>query len=81
MAFMKNVDTVFMMIGLVIILIGFWMFKGFVIESASVTKMIFMKYKYDWITGMILILFGSAVMGLPYNERFKKFIEGIRNAR
>lgn len=77
----KTLDTVLLAVGLVIILVGFWMFKDLAIETAVVSKTVFMKYKYDWIIGMLLILFGSAVMGLVENKRFYNFIEDIRNKR
>lgn len=77
----KYLDIAFMVVGLAISVIGFWMFKGFLIESASMTKDIFMKYKYDWITGMALIILGAGVMSLSENKRLHSFIETISDKK
>ena len=73
----KYLDIAFMVVGLAIIVVGFWMFKSFLIESASMTKDIFMKYFYDWIIGMVLIILGAGVMSLSENKRLHSFIETI----
>ena len=77
----KYLDIAFMVVGLAIIVVGFWMFKSFLIESASMTKTIFMKYIYDWIIGMALILLGAGVMSLSENKRLHSFIEGISDKK
>ena len=77
----KYLDIAFMVVGLAIIVVGFWMFKSFLIESASMTKDIFMKYFYDWIIGMVLIIFGAGVMSLSENKRLHSFIETMSNKK
>ena len=77
----KYLDTAFMVVGLAIIIVGFWMFKSFLIESASMTKDIFMKYFYDWIIGMVLIILGAGVMSLSENKRLHSFIETMSNKK
>lgn len=73
----KVMDIVLLLTGLGLVLVGFWMFKSFLIESVSMTKTIFMKYIYDWIVGMVLIILGAGVMSLSENKRLHSFIETI----
>ena len=77
----KYLDIALMLVGLAIIIIGFWMFKSFLIESVSMTKTIFMEYICDWIIGMVLIILGAGVMSLSENKRLHCFIETMSDKK
>jgi len=72
---MKIVDTLMYIAGIVLILYGFWMFKDFAIETFETTNSIFWKYKYDWITGIVMILLGLAGLNLVNNKNVRDILE------
>jgi len=72
---MKIVDTLMYIAGIVLILYGFWMFKDFAIETFETTNSIFWKYKYDWITGIVMILLGFVGLYLVENKTIRDILE------
>lgn len=77
----KAFDIVLFLTGLGLVLAGFWMFKDMMIENAEMSKIIFQKYKYDFVAGALLILLGSVFVMLIENKRLHKFIEGINSKK
>ena len=76
---MKIFDTLMYIIGIALLLYGFWMFKDFALESFASTRSIFWKYKFDWIIGIIMILCGLGVFHLVENDDVKKLFNKKKN--
>ena len=76
---MKILDTLFYIVSIALVLYGFWMFKDFAIETFETTNAMIWKYKFDFITGTILIVFGLAAFHLVENDDVKKFFNKKKN--